>query len=503
MQIPEHGRDYNKVLEEMQAFRGEDANYLDARVWSLVYHLNHEHTDFLKQAHGLYFSENALNPMAFKSLKRFEHEVVRMAASLLHGDDKVVGTMTSGGTESCLLPVLTYREYAKSKRKLPFKPEMIAPESIHVAWEKAAKYFGVKMVHVPLKDDCRMDLEAVRKKINRNTILIIGSAPSYPHGVIDPIAELGRLAQSKNIPLHVDSCLGGFLLPFVEQIGYKIPPFDFRVPGVTSISADVHKYGFAAKGASTILYRSMDYMQHQFFIHEDWPGGVFASPALLGTRPGGAIAAAWAALNAIGQEGYRKIATEIMGITNQLKEGINAIEGLEIMSNPEMSVFAYRSTDPEINIFAVGDIMEERGWHIDRLQRPEGLHAMVTPAHAKVVPTYLSDLRQAVAEVKANPGLAAKGNAAMYGMIANVPFRGMIKKEVSKMMQDMYGPAGQITNNIDGLKFTMTKGCQPKLFTEVVKKLEKDKKIERTGELKYSSTNIHKAPKYNIKVITQ
>jgi sphinganine-1-phosphate aldolase len=439
--IPPKGRSYNDVLEEMESFRQKDVNYHQGRTCSLVYHLSNEHTNFLKQAHGLYFSENALNPMAFQSLKRFEHEVIRMTADVLHGDENVVGTMTSGGTESCLLPVLTYRELAKRRKHFgSFTPEMIAPESIHVAWEKGAKYFGVKMVSIPLQENYQVDLKALKKRINPNTIMIVASAPSYPHGVIDPIEELGQIAVNHQIPFHVDSCLGGFMLPFMKMEGYKVPPFDLSVPGVTSISADVHKYGYAAKGASTILYRNINYLKHQFFIHQNWPGGVFASPALLGTRPGGSIAAAWAALNAIGIDGYRKISRTTMETTKKLIDGINGIEGLKVMGKPAMSVFAFTSTVKEVNIFAVGDQMEERGWHVDRLQRPEGLHAMVTPAHQQVTEEYLEDLKASVEIVRLEPNLGAKGNAAMYGMIAHVPFRKLIKKEVMNMMEKMYGP---------------------------------------------------------------
>jgi sphinganine-1-phosphate aldolase len=438
--IPQHGIERSKVLEMLKGFSGEDANFRENKTWSLVYYLSDEHTDFLKQAYGMYFSENALNPIAFKSLKRMETEVVKMAANLLNGDDKVVGTMTSGGTESCLLPVVTYREYAKSKRYLPFRPEMIAPVSIHVAWEKAAKYFGVKMVHAPLGKDLRVDAKAVEKLINRNTIMIVSSAPSYPHGVIDPIYELGEIALRHNIPLHVDSCLGGFLLPFIEKNGLHVDPFDFRVPGVTSISADSHKYGFSAKGSSVLLYKNMDYMRHQFFIFADWPGGVFASPAMLGTRPGGAIAAAWAAMNALGIDGYTAIAATIMETTEKLKKGVEAIPGLKVLGKPAMSVFAYTSTDRDMDIFAVGDMLEEKGWLIDRLQNPNALHCMVTPRHATITDVYLKDLADAVKHVRAHPELAVKGNAAMYGMIANIPFRKLIKNEVMKMMLGLYGP---------------------------------------------------------------
>jgi glutamate/tyrosine decarboxylase-like PLP-dependent enzyme len=437
--IPAKGIEHAEVLTRLKAFGSEDANYRDSKIWSLVYYLGEEHTSFLKEAYGLYFSENALNPMAFKSLKRMETEIVQMASGLLHGDDQVVGTMTSGGTETCLLPVVTYRERATAMRNLPFKPEMIVPRSIHVAWDKASKYFGVKMVQAPLDDEYRVDVAAVERLINRNTILLVASAPCYPFGVVDPIPALGEVALRHKLPLHVDSCLGGFLLPFVEQLGHKVTPFDFRVPGVTSIGADLHKYGFSAKGASVLLYRSMDYLQHQFFVSTDSPTGVFASPAMLGTRPGGAIAAAWAALNAIGQDGYLDMSRSIMETTTRLMKGIEAIDGLTILGHPSMSVFAYASRDKNLDIYGVGDQLEERGWSIDRIQHPAGLHCMVTPRHTGVVENYLKDLREAVDIVRRDPGLASKGNAAMYGMVANVPLRGLVKSQVTKMMAELYG----------------------------------------------------------------
>jgi glutamate/tyrosine decarboxylase-like PLP-dependent enzyme len=317
---------------------------------------------------------------------------------------------------------------------------MIAPKSIHVAWSKAAKYFGVKIRYAPLGADHKVDINAVRKMINRNTIMLVGSAPSYPHGVIDPITELGQLALEHNLPLHVDSCVGGFMLPFIKLNGLPVDPFDFSVPGVTSISADIHKYGFSAKGASVLLYKNMDYLKHQFFVITDWPGGVFASPAMLGTRPGGAIAAAWAAMNAFGIDGYRKNASVIMETTEKLKKGINEIPGLKVLGKPVMSVFAFISSDKAVDIFAVGDQLEEKGWLVDRLQHPDALHCMVTPRHAAIADDYLKDIRDAVDTVRSNPDLATKGNAVMYGMIANVPFKGLIKNEVMKMMENLYGP---------------------------------------------------------------
>ena len=442
--LPQTGEDKEQIFKIMDEYRGKDADWRRARTWSLVYYLGEEHTAFIKEAYSRYFSENALNPMAFKSLKRFESEVVRMTSTMLGGDSRVVGTMTSCGTESCLLAVKTYRDLARARRPWIRKPEMVVPESVHVAWEKGAEYFDVKAVHAPLTNDFRVDVDAARKLINRNTVLIGASAPCYPHGMVDPIPELAALAQEKNLPLHVDSCLGGFLLPFVEKLGYPVTPFDFRVPGVTSISADVHKYGFGAKGASVILYRDMRTLKHQFFVYENWPGGIFISPALLGTRPGGAIAAAWAAMMAIGEDGYIDIAKRIMDTTRRLIDGVNAIPELYVLGDPPMSVFAYASSSREVKIYAVADQMEKKGWHIDRLHRPEALHAIVMPAHENISEQYLEDLRESVDIVKKNPELATKGGAAMYGMISQVPLRGMVKSNVLKMMEDIYGPEARL-----------------------------------------------------------
>jgi sphinganine-1-phosphate aldolase len=469
--IPKKGLNKKTILSQMRSFRGEDANYTDGKTWSLVYYLGEAHTQFLKEAHNTYFSENGLNPMAFRSLKRFESEVVRMTADMLHGDSNVVGTMTSGGTESCLLAVKTYRDKARAERRFLGQPEMIVPESIHVAFEKAAEYFGVKAVHAPLDKNFQVDVKAVKKRINRNTILLVGSAPSYPHGMVDPITELGELALKKKLPLHVDSCLGGFMLPWVEKLGYDVPAFDFRVPGVTSITADVHKYGYAAKGASTILYRDKAYLKHQIFVYENWPGGIFASPALLGTRPGGSIAAAWAALMAMGESGYLEHAKITMDTTRKLMAGIAAMPEYKILGAPHMSVFAYDAVDPDINVFAVADQMEKKGWHIDRLQRPVGLHAMVTSNHAKIADDYLADLREATDHVRAHPELATQGGAATYGMIAAIPLRGMIRQNVLKMMLDFYGPGDQQLSLDEPEDDLATKAGM--LYLDLKKKLER------------------------------
>ncbi len=442
--LPRKGISRRQVLERLKAYGADDPDYKHLRTWSLVYYLGEEHTKFLEKAHSMYFSANGLNPMAFKSLKRFESEVVDMTAGMLHGSEGVCGVMTSCGTESCLLAVKTYRDMARAARPWIRRPEMVIPETAHVAWDKGAEYFGMKPVRAPLGADYRVDTRAVRRLITRRTVMILGSAPEYPHGMIDPIEELGAIALEKKIPLHVDSCLGGYLLPFMEMLGRPLPPWDFRVPGVTSISADTHKYGYSAKGASVILYRDVEILKHQLFVYENWPGGIFASPGILGTRPGGSIAAAWASMQVFGRDGYMKLTRQTMENADELKDGIRKIPELELIGDPPASVFAYRSRDKRVNIFAVGDRMESRGWHIDRLQRPEALHAMVTPLHARVTKRYLDDLKKSVHEVMKNPKLAESGSAPMYGMIAAVPLRGMVKNQVITMMKDLYGPGGKM-----------------------------------------------------------
>lgn len=433
---PDNGRPFEEILAELDSFGKDDPNYKEAKTWSLVYYLNEEYTRFLEKAYAKYFSANGLNPTAFKSLKRLEKDVLKFTARLFHVDDEACGVMTSCGTESCMLAVKTYRDLGRSKGIK--KPEMIIPETAHVAWDKGAEYFGVKIRRAPLASDWGVDVKAVEKLVNRNTVMILGSAPEYPHGIIDPIEQLGKIAKKHNIPLHVDSCVGGYILPFIEMNGGDVPLWDFRVEGVTSISADIHKYGFAAKGASCILYRNIDYFKHQVFVNESWPGGMFASPAFLGTRPGGAYAAAWAAIQANGVEGYKALAKKTVEVAEKLKKGITDIGCFEIIGSPIASLFAYKSTDSSVNVFALGDVMEKKGWHIDRIQRPDALHAMVTAPHDKVVEQYLEDLKEAVEIVRAHPELADSGQAATYGMVSHIPLRGMVRKQVLDIFANSY-----------------------------------------------------------------
>lgn len=464
-----------KVLQAMKKAREHDAKWQEGKTWSLVYHLGDEVTEFLKNAYTTFFSENGLNPMAFPSLKKFEAEVIALAASLLGGDAETTGNMTSGGTESILMTVITAREWARARNSANTSPEMILPATAHPAFEKAAHYFSVKPVHVPVESDFRADVEATRAAITPHTILIIGSAPSYPQGVIDPIVELAQIAQENDLLFHVDACVGGFMLPFVRKLGYPVPDLDFRVPGVTSISADLHKYAYAAKGASVILYKTRALRRHQFFVYTDWSGGIYASPTMAGTRPAGPIAAAWAIMNHLGEEGYLDIADTVMKTVTKLKVGINSIEGIKILGDPAMSILAIGSD--RLNVYEIGDELTLRGWHLDRQQFPPSLHLTVTHAHAQVADQFLADLEEAVDVVKkltlnrlsnslkvgavraagkllpANvmSALAARSSsvtglkgadvpgrsAAMYGMMASLPNRGDLNELVLDVLDQL------------------------------------------------------------------
>ena len=413
IQLPLKGRAKEDILATMQALRQKDVKWREGKVFSMVYDAGDEVTDILKAAYLMFFSENGLNPTAFPSLRELETQVVAMVASLLNGDKEVVGNMTSGGTESLLMTVKTAREWARVRRPEVMSPEMILPLTAHPAFEKAAHYFGVKPIHIPVRADFRADVEAAKAAITPRTILMVGSAPSYPHGVVDPIAELAQAAQEHHLLFHVDACVGGLVLPFVRRLGYPVPEFDFKTPGVTSMSADLHKYGYAAKGASVVLYRNQDLRRRQFFAYTDWPGGIYASATMAGTRPAGPIAAAWAVMNFLGEEGYLALTDTVIKTAIKIREGVARIPGLKVLSNPDMSVHAIGSD--QFNIYEVGDEMTLRGWHLDRQQFPPSLHMTITPAHARTADDFLRDLAQAV-ELVRKPSLHKIGNAIVVSL---------------------------------------------------------------------------------------
>jgi glutamate/tyrosine decarboxylase-like PLP-dependent enzyme len=435
--IPQKGLDRKRLLKQMSALKANDADWRNSKIWSLVYHGGDDHSRFLKEAYNLYFSENGLSPTAFPSLRKFETEVVAMMLTLLGAKGSEVGTMTSGGTESILLAVKAYRDWARVHRPEVIRPEMLVPASAHPAFLKAAQYFDINAVTVPVDPHFRADIKAIAELCNDQTICIIASAPSFPQGVVDPVEDMGAFAADRAIGLHVDACLGGFMLPFLKQLGYPVPDFDFRVAGVTSISADLHKYGYAAKGASAVLYRSAELRRFQFFATTDWPGGLYGSPTMAGTRPGGAIAAAWAALMSLGQQGYLKLAQQTMALTRQLMHGIEAIEGFYIIGRPDMSVFTFTSVN--LDIFAISDRMLAKGWHLDRQKDPDCLHIIVTPNHRQALKPFLSDLQKATEQERSKSiSDGQKQHAMLYGVTADIPAGVDLQSYLFAHMDDLY-----------------------------------------------------------------
>jgi glutamate/tyrosine decarboxylase-like PLP-dependent enzyme len=402
--IPRHGLSRDEVLERLSAMKGADQDWRGGRVFSLVYSAGDEVHELLQSALSLYSAENGLNVLAFPSIGTMQHDIVRNTATLLGADDPasggaVDGFLTSGGTESLLQAVKTARDVARQERGIS-RPQVVAAESAHAAFTKAADYFDVELIRVPVAADFRADVGAMERACTDDTILVVGSAPTYPHGVIDPVADIAALAASRGILCHVDACMGGFLLPFLAELGRCDEPFDFRVPGVTSMSADVHKYGYAAKGVSVILYRTSELARKQIFVTNDWLGGFYASTAMAGTRPAGPIAAAWAALMHIGHEGYLELTARAHDAALALRAGIEAIDGLAVRGDPPGTVMAFGAIDPSgLDIFAVGERLAAEGWYLDRQQRPDSLHATVHAGSAPTVPDLVKDLRRAVAEV--------------------------------------------------------------------------------------------------------
>ena len=439
MIIPGTGEQPGHILAQIGAMQQEDVDWKDGRAWSLVYYVNEEHDALLKAASNKLYSSNYLNPYAFKSLLKMEQEVVHMTINMLHGSDTAVGVMSSGGTESILLAMFTYRQRAKKLHPHILQPEVVAPVTIHPAFDKAAVLFGLRLRKTPVDANRCAIPEAMEKAINANTILIVASAPGYPNGALDPIATIAVLAQRHHVPMHVDACIGGFMLPWLEKLGYTIPVWDFRVAGVTSISADVHKFGYGAKGASVLSYCGMDYLQHQFIITTDFPGGIYISSTLMGTRPGGPIAAAWAGMKHLGENGYLAIARQLMDGTKQLKDGLLSIPCIDIVGSPCMNIISYTTKNNKPDIFVIADQLEQKGWLPDREQFPDCIHLTILPTNVNKIGQYLDDLKSAVDYALEHPETSASGNAAIYGLMARITFRGMVEKNVMKIMEDMYG----------------------------------------------------------------
>jgi glutamate/tyrosine decarboxylase-like PLP-dependent enzyme len=408
MQIPKQGLSKEEVLSALQQYKSRDMDWKSGKVWAYVYDPGEEVADTIKQAYMMFLTENALDPTVFPSLLKLETEVVRMLANLLSGDQNVVGHVTSGGTESILLAVKTARDYARVAKPHIHAPEIVLPQTAHASFHKAAHYFGLRTVVTPFDPlTFRADVGAMREAITENTILLVGSAPCYSQGVVDPIAEIGALAQEKGLLFHLDSCVGGIHLSFMRKLGYAVPEFDFRVPGVTSMSADLHKYGYAAKGASVVLYRDKSLRRYQIYASTDTTAYTLINPTILSSKSGGPLAGAWAILHYLGEDGYLRIVKEVQDATHLLVEGINAIPGLRVLGNPDMCMFSFASD--EINVYQLADEMKKYSWYLQGQfstpHSPRNLHVSVNHGTAAQVKDFLRDLQACVETVRQSPPL--------------------------------------------------------------------------------------------------
>ena len=401
MPLIHEGRPVDAVIAELQGKRAGDVRWQDGRAFGMVYNGGPSVHEVAERAASLYLHENALNTKAFPSLGAIQSEVVGWTAGLLHGPSSAAGFLTSGGTESILCAVLAARERGQKERGIT-APHMIVSESAHAAFHKAAHMFGLKLTKIKVRPDWTADVEAMGAAITPDTVLMVGSAPQYPQGVVDDIPGIAALAKAAGANCHVDACMGGFVLPFVEMLGRPVPPWDFRVDGVSSISADIHKLGYAPKGVSVILYRDKGLRAYQTFVFDDWLGGFYASPNLQGTRSGLPMAAAWAVMQHLGIEGYLRLTEAMLHNADTLRAGIGAIEGLRVLGDGAYHLVAM-SADPasevEIDVFALGDALLARGWFHDRQGPPDSLHSTVSNSNTGAMDAYLADLAASVAEV--------------------------------------------------------------------------------------------------------
>jgi glutamate/tyrosine decarboxylase-like PLP-dependent enzyme len=432
--LPPEGRSRDSVLAEMNDLATrERSRWHDGFVSGAVYHGDDEHISFLSQVYAAYSQSNPLHADLWPSVVKYEAEIIAMTAEMLGaarvGSDgarwpgPVVGCVSSGGTESIMLAMKTYRDWAKAERGID-RPHVIAPTTAHVAFDKAAQCFGIDLERIPVDASFRADVAATRRAIRRSTICLVGSAPAFPHGTIDPIGELSEIARKRKIGFHTDACLGGFVLPFARELGYDVPGFDFALPGVTSISADTHKYGYAAKGTSVVLYRSASLRRYQFFTATEWPGGMYLSPTFAGSRPGALSAACWASMVSMGRAGYLEATRKILETAAEIRRGIAAIDGLFVMGDP-LWVIAFGAEG--FDVYRVLDAMTKRGWNLNGLHLPPAVHLCVTLRHTEpgVAQRFLDDLRASVEQTRRQPKEHG-GMAPIYGLAGTMPVRSAV-----------------------------------------------------------------------------
>lgn len=412
MSLPEKGKSPEEIFEYLKIAKSFDAKWEEGQIYAYVYDPGRDVMEVGKRAYMAYLVENGLDPTAFPSLLKLETEVVRMVIDLLRGDQEVVGNLTTGGTESILLAVKTARDWARHHRPEITQPEMVICQTAHHAFHKAAQYFGLKVVLTPFNPATyRADVQAMREAITPNTILLVGSAPAYSQGVVDPIPEIAALAQEKGLLCHVDACVGGIHLSIMRKLGYDVPPFDWTVPGVTSMSADLHKFGYCPKQASVVMYRNKALRRFQIFTSTRTTCYTLINPTVLSTKTGGPIAAAWAVMNYLGEEGYKKIVRRVQEATERMIAGVSAIPELRVMGKPDMCLFAF--TSDTLDMFQLADALVARGYVVQsqfgKPGAPRNIHISLQYSSVDTVEGFLNALRECVEEVKRMPPIDAEG----------------------------------------------------------------------------------------------
>lgn len=399
--LPAEGIPWIELKAQLQEAGRADVDWRGGRVPMFIHYAGDDVLEVAKQAYLMYFSENGLGLRAFGSLERFENDVVSMGLGLLHGGPLARGAMTTGGTESIFLAVKAARDQARQRRPSAGTPQIVMAASAHPAFDKAAHFMGLEPIRTPLRADFTADPQAIAAAITPDTVMVVGSVPAFPHGVVDPIVEIAAAASAQGVWMHVDACVGGYFAPFAQQLGVVLPDWDFKVPGVVSISADLHKYGYTAKGASTLFFRDADSFAGMGWYFDKWPRGQYFTNTLVGTRAGGAIAAAWAVMNYLGEAGYRRIAGRVLATRHALQAGTAAL-GLPTFGDPQLSILAYGS--PAHDMGAIGAGLARRGWVAGHVTEPAGLHHMLNLTHEPVVHRYLDDLAAAMAEAPKGSG---------------------------------------------------------------------------------------------------
>jgi len=406
--------DASAVFDALEALRCDDVRWREGRAFSLAYNAGPEVLAVAEEAYRRFSGENALNTGAFPSLRQIQADVVDMTKPWLGASADAAGYMTSGGTESILMAVKSARDRLLQERKVG-QPNMVLPTSAHAAFDKAAAYFGVELRRVAVLADWRADVPAMRTATDNNTVLIVGSAPQYPQGVVDDVSAIAKIAADHGVNCHVDACMGGVTLAYLERLGETIRPWNLKVSGVSSISVDLHKFGYTSKGASIIMYANKHLRSFQGFVTDKWLGGIYGSSGVLGTKSGGSMASAWAVMNFLGDDGYLRLTKQAREATLQLAAMIEQSEHLVLRAEPETTLLCFGARDPQrLDIFAVADELGRLGWYVDRQSPPDSLHCTVNAIHHDKIQVFGQSLDSAVLTAL---GQNKSGHAGAYGTL--------------------------------------------------------------------------------------